>query len=230
MLTAFGTEIWIADGPQVVAAIGFPYPTRMAVVRLNGGDLFVWSPTALTPELRAEVDALGRVAYLVAPNTLHDTFIADWKRAYPAAVVHAAPGLAAKRTDIAFDAELGETPAPGWAGEIEQVVFGGNAITTEIVFFHRASGTVLFTDLLQQFPPGWFSGWRAFIARWDLMVSPRPAVPRKFRIAFRKKALARAAIGKVLAWPAQKVIMAHGAPVTEGGRDAIADAFRWLTG
>lgn len=230
MLAAFGTEIWIADGPQVVAAIGFHYPTRMAVIRLTGGDLFVWSPTALTPELRAEVDALGRVAHLVAPNTLHDTFIVEWKSAYPDVVLHGAPGLAAKRKDLAFDAELGETPAAGWAGEIEQVVFGGNAITTEIVFFHKASGTVLFTDLLQQFPEGWFSGWRAFIAKWDLMVSSRPAVPRKFRFAFRNKALARAAIVKVLAWPARNVIMAHGTPVIGDGRAAIADAFRWLTG
>jgi hypothetical protein len=40
----------------------------------------------------------------------------------------------------------------------------GNLITTEVVFFHVKSGTVLFTDLLQQFPAGSFSGWRAFVA------------------------------------------------------------------
>ncbi len=28
----------------------------------------------------------------------------------------------------------------------------GNVITTEVVFFHVRSGTVLFTDLLQQLP------------------------------------------------------------------------------
>lgn len=33
----------------------------------------------------------------------------------------------------------------------------GNLITTEVVFFHVKSGTVLFTDLIQQFPANWFS-------------------------------------------------------------------------
>ena len=56
MLEQFGPEIWLADGPIVVAAMGFRYPTRMAVVRLPDG-LFVWSPVALSEGLRAEVEA-----------------------------------------------------------------------------------------------------------------------------------------------------------------------------
>lgn len=56
----------------------------------------------------------------------------------------------------------------------------GNRITTEIVFFHTSSGTVLFADVLQQFPPRWFSGWRAALAKWDLMLEPEPSVPRRF--------------------------------------------------
>ena len=57
-----------------------------------------------------------------------------------------------KREDIVFDADLGEAPGPDWAREIDQVVVRGNLITTEVVFFHTKSGTVLFTDLLQQLP------------------------------------------------------------------------------
>jgi hypothetical protein len=55
----------------------------MAVMRLANGDLFIWSPTALTDGLRAEVDSLGKVRHLVAPNSLRHGFIADWKRSYP---------------------------------------------------------------------------------------------------------------------------------------------------
>ena len=55
------------------------------------------------------------------------------------------------------------------------------SITTEVVFFHHKSRVTLFTDLIQQFPPDWFSGWRAIMARLDLMVSPEPSVPRKSR-------------------------------------------------
>lgn len=90
MWEAFGPEIWIVDGPVVTAAAGFHYPTRMTVIRLAGGDLVIWSPVALTAQLRGEVEVLGNIRYLVAPNSLHDSFIADWHRAFPVAQVLAA--------------------------------------------------------------------------------------------------------------------------------------------
>jgi len=104
----------------------------------------------------------------------------------------------------------------------------GNLIITEIVFFHRKSATVLFTDLIQHFRPGWFKGWRAIVARLDLMVATEPSVPRKFRVAFTARRAARGAIRQILAWPAERVLMAHGDPVTEGGQVFLRRAFRWL--
>jgi hypothetical protein len=119
-------------------------------------------------------------------------------------------------------------PVPHWSQDIDQVVMQGNAITKEVVFFHRKSATVIFTDIIQQLPTGWFSGWRAVMAKWDLMLGPEPSVPRKFRAAFTNRRAARASLEHVLAWPAEKVLMAHGTPVTEGGQAFIRQAFRWL--
>lgn len=213
----------------MIAALGFHYPTRMAIIRLANGDLFIWSPITLTNELRVEVDLLGNVRHLVAPNSLHHVFIADWKHAYPDAHLYAPPGLREKRKDLPFDLDLANEPSPYWEGEIDQVPMLGNIITTEVVFFHARSGTVLFTDLLQQLPANWFSGWRALVAKWDLMLCPEPAVPRKFRLAFTDRSAARISLERILSWPAKGVLMAHGTPVTEDGRAFIARAFRWLT-
>lgn len=229
MLEEFGPEIWIASGPQVTAALGFNYPTRMAVIRLAGGELFVWSPTALSNELKTEIASLGPVRHLVAPNSLHDLFIASWKQAYPEARLYAAPGLQERRRDLVFDAEIADDATLPWTSQIAHVVMAGNAITTEVVFFHAKSGTVLFTDLLQQFPPRWFSGWRALIAKWDLMLALEPSVPRKFRLAFTDTNAARAAAERLLSWPAEKVLMAHGTLVLADGRAFLRRAFRWLT-
>lgn len=227
-LQRFADELWLADGPEVEGGLGFHYPTRTAIVRLPGGDLFVWSPVALTDKLQAEVAALGSVRWLVAPNSLHHMFLSDWKRGFPEAKLFGAPGLAAKRADLAFDGELAGTPDPDWAGELDQAVFRGNRITTEVVFFHRASRTAIFTDLLQHLPDGWYRGWRSLVARLDLMTGPEPAVPRKFRAAFSDKAAARAARDAVLSWPVENVVMAHGAPVEGGGSALLGRAFRWL--
>jgi hypothetical protein len=228
MLKQFAHDIWTADGSDIVI-VGFPYPTRMAVIKLSGGGLFIWSPIPLTDDLRAEVDALGPVRHIIAPNSLHHLFLAAWKQAYPGAKVYAPPGLRKKREDIAFDADLGDAPDPEWAEEIDQVLMQGNVITTEVVFFHAKSGTVLFTDLIQQFPASSFSGWRAVVAKLDLMVGPEPSVPRKFRLAFTNRRAARASLERIFAWPAERVLMAHGTPVERDARILLRRAFGWLT-
>lgn len=229
MLQHFSEDIWIANG-STVAVFGFRYPTRMAVIKLANGTLLVWSPIQLSRELRDAVDALGPVKHLVAPNALHHLHLTDWRHAYPGAKLYAPPGLRQKRPDITFDADLSSEPPTAWVNEIDQVLVTGNAITTEIVFFHRKSATVLFTDLIQGFPVGWFTGWRSFVARLDLMVGPEPQVPRKFRAAFVNRRAARIAIQQILAWPAERVLMAHGDPIRQDARRFLVRAFRWLTG
>lgn len=228
MLYSFGPDIWIANGPTVTATAGFHYPTRMAVIRLKNGDLVLWSPVELTEKLRRAVESLGAVRYLVPPNSLHHTFLGDWQRAYPKARVHAPPGLRQKRRDIEFEGDFTDAGIPAWAGQIDIAIMWGNRITTEVVLFHRPSGTAIFADLLQQFPAGWFSGWRSVIARLDLMVASEPTVPRKFRVAFTDRKAAREALDRILAWPANKVLIAHGAPITVDGQAFLRRAFRWL--
>ena len=227
MLTAFGPHVWLAAGPETRVA-GFAYPTRMAIVRLADGSLWIWSPVALTPALAAAVDGLGPVRHLIAPNTLHHLSVGAWQAAYPAAHLHAAPGLRARRPDLEIDADLADTAPPAWAGQIDQIIMRGNRITTEAVFFHRASATALFTDLIQQFDAQAFSGWRRVVARLDLMTAPAPTVPRKFRLAFTNRAAARVAINRVLAWPIERLVMAHGPAIGQGGHAAVAKAFNWL--
>lgn len=228
MLTPFGEGIWIAAGPQVVAAAGFHYPTRAALIRLADGGLLVWSPVHLTDALRAAVSALGPVTQIVAPNSLHHLAVPEWQAAWPRARAFAAPGLRAKRPDIPVAAEIGEPFPAEWSGLLDCVLFRGNRITTEAVFFHRPSGTAIFTDLLQQFPQGWFTGWRSLVARLDLMTGSVATVPRKFRLAQRDRAAGRRAWAVIRDWPVRQVLMAHGSPVTEGARQVLADAFRWL--
>jgi len=227
VLKQFGHEIWTADGTDVVV-LGFHYPTRMAVIRLPDERLFIWSPIRLTDTLRATVDALGRVLHIVASNSLHHLFLPEWKSAYPGAKVYAPPGLRKKRQDIIFDADLGNAPSPDWVTDIDQVQMQGNLITTEVVFFHEKSGAVLFTDLIQQLPAGAVSGWRALVAKLDLMVGPEPSVPRKFRVALTNRRAARDSLERILAWPAEKVLIAHGTPVEKDARVFLRRAFAWL--
>jgi hypothetical protein len=207
--------------------VGFHYPTRMAVIRLNCGDLIIWSPTALTDDLRTEVTALGPVSHIIAPNALHHMSLPEWHTAFPDALIHAMPGVAAKRPEVRVASEIKESPHIAWDGEIDQVILP-NAIADEVVLFHRHSGTVIFTDLLQNLDRDWFKGWRRIVAKLDLMTEDTPHVPRKFRLALRPKPVALAQVDRILGWPAQRVLMAHGTPVATDAQDFLHKAFDWL--
>jgi hypothetical protein len=228
-LRQFGPEIWIADGP-VASFHGFPYPTRMAVIRLSDGSLFVWSPVALSDSLRASVDSLGPTRHLVSPNALHHLFLKEWKCAYPGARLCAPPGLGRKRKDLGFDVQLGGAPEPDWAADIDQVVLRGSFALTEVVFFHRRSQTALFADLIQNFPRDWFKGWRGVVARLAGIVAPNPGAPRDWRASFLDRHAARLALGQILAWPIERALIAHGDLPTENGAAFVRHAFAWLLG
>ncbi|MEO7760725.1 MAG: DUF4336 domain-containing protein [Casimicrobiaceae bacterium] len=75
---------------------GFPYPTRMALVRLSDSSLWVWSPIALTDKLAKAVDSIGRVRCIVSPNKLHHLFLREWSSRWPDAQLYAPPGLGEK--------------------------------------------------------------------------------------------------------------------------------------
>jgi hypothetical protein len=226
-LVPLAPELWIAEGP-VVSFFGFPYPTRMAVIRLADGDVFAWSPVQLTPELHADIDRLGPVRHLVSPNKLHHLYLAEWKKAYPAAKLWAPPGLARRRRDLAFDAELTELPPPAWQADIDQVILAGSFALTEVIFFHRASRTAVIADLIQNFPPGWFGGWKEWLARLDGIMAPRPGPPREWRASFLNRARAGRALSAVLAWHPRHVVIAHGDLPKDDGEAFLRAGFAWL--
>lgn len=76
MLGEFGYSLYVADGPTV-SLFGFPYPTRMAAAHHSDGNVWVWSPIALTDELARAIEDIGPVRHLVSPNKLHHLFLGE---------------------------------------------------------------------------------------------------------------------------------------------------------
>ena len=227
MLEARGPDLWLCEGPTV-DFLGFPYPTRMAVVRLASGELWLWSPVEWSEALAAELERLGRVSQLVAPNKLHHLYLGEWADRFPEARLHASPGLVRKRPDLHFHSELSEAPDPAWEGEIDQVVFRGSRFMEEVVFFHRGSSTVLVCDLIQRMDPAGFSGWRGWLMRANGLVGPDGSTPLEWRASFLSRRRARAALRTALAWKPDHLVIAHGVLPEENGEQALARGLRWL--
>jgi hypothetical protein len=227
MLEEFGPSLFVAEGPTV-SFYGFPYSTRMAAVRLSDGGLWIWSPVALNDGLADAVDALGPVRHIVSPNKIHHLFLQAWHERWPDARMYAPPGLARRKPELHFDAELLDAPDPAWAGDINQVIFRGSLAMEEVVFFHRASRTAIVCDLIQRFDPDKMTGWRGMLMRADGLVGEHGSTPREWRASFLKRAPARAARQKVIDWNPERLLIAHGECAQSGATDIIRKSLSWI--
>ena len=227
MLTEFGPNLYVAEGPTV-SFYGFPYPTRMAAAVLSDGFVWVWSPVALTEELDRAVSELGVVKHIVSPNKIHHLFLEDWKNRWPDALLYASPGLARKRPDIRFDLELEDDPPPVWASEIDQVVFRGSFAMEEVVFYHRASRTAIVCDLVQRHPRSKMTDWRGALMRIDGLVGEKGSTPREWRATFLRRSRTRAARDKVLGWNAERLLIAHGECSQTNATAILSDSLSWI--
>jgi hypothetical protein len=222
-LRPFGEGLWIAEAP--LRFFGVPFGTRMTVVRLEGGDLLLHSPVALSPPLRAEVQALGPVRHVVSPNKLHHLYLAPAREAFPEARFHAPPGLRRKRPDLAFDADLGDAAPPPWPAGLDLLVIRGSRIMEEVVFLHRPTRTLLVGDLCEHFgrdsPP-----LTRLVARIARMYE-RPCMPPDWRLSFRDREATRASFTRLLAWDFERVILAHGRLIGAGAHAIFEREYVW---
>src|SRR5262249_12431971 len=149
-------DIGIADGPFEYLTVGgvkmpLPFTTRMTVVRLSNGDLFLHSPIKFDGRLANELLGLGAVRHLVSPNQFHYAHIGEWAKAFPNAVSWASPRVRnrarARHVDVDFTRDLDASPPEDWGREIDQTVFPGGYFK-EFIFFHKASETLILTDTI----------------------------------------------------------------------------------
>ena len=232
-----GEDFWVVDGPiermAYFGGLSVPFPTRMVVARLGGGDLFVWSPIRPNDRLRSRIEAFGPVRHLVSPNRIHYAHISAWKRAYPGATAWASPGVraraASRGVEVSFDADLGDGPDPAWREDFDQLIFRGSRYMEEVVFFHRRTRTLILADLIENFEPGKIGGVFGLLARLAGSLDPDGKAPADLRLTFLgRKREARACLERMLAWGPEKVIMAHGRPYERDGVAELYRAFRWL--
>lgn len=212
-------NIGIVDGPfeyLTVAGVRLPMPftTRMTVVRLANGELFLHSPTKFDRQLANELGQLGTIRHLVSPNQFHYAHIGEWLKAFPAAVAWASPGVRersrARHVEIRFSRNLEPEPPDEWRNQLDQTLFPGGYFK-EFIFFHRESESLIVTDAIINIELDKMDEpWRTF-TRWSGMHHPRGQVFFGMRLPLllqRKKAAA--AIAKLHAWRPRRILLSHG--------------------
>jgi hypothetical protein len=219
-------SIWLKRYP--VRFGGMNFSARSTLIRLLNGDLLVHSPSPIDDELIQQIAAIGRVEHIVAPGNFHYFYVSDWQRAYPDATTWICPGVERKRTDLHFDWLLGNRSPASWEGEIDQVLLRGTRFIWEVAFFHRASRTLVLTDLIENIgdaTPGaddvllklW---WKAVFRMWN---RPKPAP--EYQLGWSDKAAARECLERILAWNFERVVIAHGDCIEQDAHARLREAW-----
>jgi hypothetical protein len=232
-LKAFADQVWIVDGPEIgmgFLGLSLPFPTRMTVVRLPSGDLWIHSPIAWSDELAASLAELGRVRHLVAPSTLHYWWLPDWRNRFPEARAYGAPGLEGRaKRPLTLDETLDEAPPGAWEGAFDQCLTKGG-VFTEVDFFHRSSRTLILTDLIENFELERIRGpGLRWLVRMSGAADPDGKAPIDMRLSFlgRRQAM-RTSARRMASWAPERIILAHGRCYEANGAAELRRAFRWV--
>lgn len=222
-------DVWIADGGWI-RFYGLPFPTRMTVVRLSDGGIWVHSPIGDKNGLGDAVSQLGPIRHLVAPNWLHYAWMPNWQSRFPQATSWGSPGVvkraASRGIQLNLDRTLAEKAPAAWAGQIEQLL-ADSGFHREVVFLHRTSRTLILTDLIENFEPSKMPWWTRPLLRMGGICDPNGRMPRDMAASFRRRPEhLREVVQSLIAWDPERVIFAHGRWFDKDGTTEIKRAFR----
>lgn len=222
-LTALADDVWATSHAWMD---GLHFRSRMVVVRLADGALWLYSPVPVDDALAAELDALGPVGHLVAPNLNHHLFLAAAKARYPKAVVWGAPGLVDKRPDLPIDRTLTEDTS-AWGGVVEAVLADGVPFANEVVCFHRPSGTLICADYFGHVTDEPHGATRCFWRLFGVWQTFAQNVAWR-RVFTKDRQAAAGAARRIVAWPTQRVAMAHGEVLEQDAAARVQRALGWV--
>lgn len=200
--------------------------TCMTVVRLASGGLWLHSPVPLNAELKASLDAIGPVEYIVAPNRMHHLYALDCAIAYPRAKLYVAKDLSSKNAAFADFPVIPSGTAAPWFDSIDSVFVEGNTELNETVFFERSSRTLIINDLAVFIGP-----WDSFGTRVYARINGcynrfgHSFLLKKF---FRDKTAASRSLHRILEWNFMRIVLAHGPIIENDARLTFKAAFTWL--
>ena len=223
----FAPDILLVDGP-IVRDFGFPFPTRMAVIRLRNGSLWIDSPVPVSTEILTRIQALGPVLYLVAPTPRHVWRLREAQLRFPKAELWACRQIPAKLRHLPVTGILGSTVPEAWAADLDQLVFRGNPLLEEVCFFHARSRTLIMDDLIQHHLKEAGKPLRNALLTLVGSSGSQGEVPLDIRWSFWDRTQARHSLEQLLAWDFDRLVIAHGPCIECDAKAVIEHAFHWL--
>lgn len=228
-LQEFAPNVWVADGP-LVFDMGLEFTTRMTIVKLSDGSMWLDSPVPVPFDTLKRITELGPVRYLVAATPRHIWRLERWHTLFPEAQLWASRTtlFTLKPAHLPLTGILSDTPPLGWADDFDQLAFKGNPLLSEVLFHHKRARTVILDDLIQINQPLPGRTLRNAVFKLEGALEPEGGVGLDMKWTFTNRKLARQSLEKLLAWDFDKLIIAHGACIEHDAKAFVERAFQWL--
>lgn len=206
-------DIWTHDD-VFTAFAGTQLRVRMTIVKLSSGRLWLHSPTPLSQDLQRQIDNIGLVQYLVAPNNLHNLWLLEWYKAYPQSSLMVSAGLEKKLTLPEGYAIVDEHFSNPWADDLDHQHMSGVPTFDESVFLHHKSQSLIVTDFIQNHTdplpepaiPRIVTRLMQQVGFKDRCIAP----PLKLGFLIKDKARFAESIRCIRQWNFNRIIVTHG--------------------
>jgi short-subunit dehydrogenase len=230
-LTQVTEDVWVYDDAPISAA-GLPLPVRMTVVRLSSRELLLHSPVRYSPALHRDLERLGRIRYLLAPNTAHWMFLKNWQSAVPDALTFSAPGVAGRSqvqtAGVRIDRELDDGTPTEWADDLAAVLVSA-PFFCEVAIFDKRSRTLILTDIVQNLDPEIFPRPIQPLAHLLGITKPGGRAPVYLRVLLQLGGRSvQSAARRLVAFSPEKVIFAHGEWFDSQATERLRRSLDWL--
>ncbi|BCM92173.1 hypothetical protein IAD21_04052 [Abditibacteriota bacterium] len=224
MFRELHSDLWAIETPFQM--IGMDMGARMTVARRSNGDLLAYAPFAITDEEEAAIREKGTVRDIVAPNPTHFTEIGDFARRFPDATLWSLSELDKKLADVPH--QILESAPDSWNADFDSLLFDGPRGFREWVFCHRASKSLIVTDLGFQLPRPKTPINRIASRMNDVGVKFGPSRFERTLMKVGDKELERQNIETILKWDFERIVPGHGLVIEEGAKAKFRVAYGFL--
>ncbi|KAF2456321.1 hypothetical protein BDY21DRAFT_346781 [Lineolata rhizophorae] len=222
---------------------------RGTLVKLPSGGVAVFSPVALTPEVRETVSGMGPVKYIAALDVEHHIFLGPWHEAYPDAKVIGMEGLPEKRAkqkneEVPFavvfpSKDKGSVKVDEDFDTAFDYEFVASHANKELVFNYKPERTLIEADLLfnlpakEQFSKSKDSPTAGILTKLFTALngtSGSGGAQKRFiwyaissgdRTGFSKS------VSKIASWDFDRIIPCHGDVIETGGKGIFEKIMQW---
>jgi hypothetical protein len=224
---------------------------RATIIKLRTGALAVFSPVALTDDVRSKVESMGNnVKYISAMDIEHHIYLTPWAKAYPQAEVIGMEGLPEKREKdpatrgIKFahvftksnkrDMRISEE----FDDEFEYEYIHSHA-NKELVYYHKPTKTMIEADFIfnlpahEQYSKSGESATSGILTKLfnSLMNTKNEAIwQRRFiwylagskdRVGFSES------VNRMKRWDLQRIVPSHGDVIESGAQGVFDNITLW---